>query len=349
MKVEELHDRAAWAEFTKANDGGLLQSFELGELHTEVERRCLFLVVREEGVIRLTAMVLRKPIALGYTYYYCPEGPVVKDGNWNDARNKLALAALNRHLRKRSFSDRAVYLKIEPHIPTAKETLQAFTELRFRPSKVSLQAEHVAHVDITRSETAIWDSFKKDARYSIRYAERQGVEIIRGRGPREMAMFAKLYHQTASDKSFSHRDKSYLETFRQHLMEDTDVAEVYVALCEGKPIAASIITYYGDEAVYLYAGSNKRNQTLYGTYLIQWEAIKEAKRRGCRRYNMTGVAASSDSNDPWAGLRRFKLKFGSTVVHLVGAQDYAYKPVLYRILSLGSAARKLVLGSKQTS
>lgn len=349
MKVEELHDRAAWAEFTRENSGGILQSFELGELYSDVERPCLYLVAREEGIIQLTAMVLRKPLALGYTYYYCPEGPIVKRGDWNDDTNRAALRALIQYLRKRSIGDRAVYLKVEPHVSAGSGVRDTFKTVGLKNSMISLQAEHVAHVDLTRSQSDIWASFKKDARYSIRYAERQDVKVIRGRGPRELAMFSKLYHQTASEKNFSYRDKAYLEKFHQHLMEDRDFAEVFVALHEGKPISASIVTYYGNEAVYLYAGSDKRNQTLYGAYLIQWETIKEAKRRGCKRYNMTGVAGTSDTKDPWAGLRRFKLKFGSEVVHLAGAHDIAYKPLLYRALNAGPSIRKLALGPKQTS
>lgn len=349
MKVEELHDRAAWADFTKANGGGILQSFELGELHTDVENPCLYLAVRDAGEIQLLAMVLRKTLKFGYGYYYCPEGPTVKNADWSDPQNIEALAALNGYLRKRARRDSAIFAKIEPHIPESSAIEKTFAGLNWQRSSTSHQAEHVAHVDLSPSEDTIWANFKKNARYNIRYAEKQGVEVVRGQGPWEMAAFSKLYHDTAQERGFSHRDKAYLEHFRQHLMEDCDLADVYVAVHEGEPIAAAIVTYYGNEAVYLYAGSNKRNQTLYGTYLIQWAAMKEAKNRGCTFYNMTGVAATEDQDDAWAGLRRFKLKFGSTVVHLVGAHDAVYKPVLYRLMTLPAAARRLVGRPAQTS
>lgn len=343
MKVQELHDPAAWAEFTKENGGGILQSFELGELYSEVEEPCRYLVVRnDEGDLQLLAMVLRKPLAFGYSYYYCPEGPIVRGGDWSEPANVEALTTLNTYLRRRARRDHAVFAKIEPHVAQSAPMTKAFQTLSWRPSPVSLQAQHVAHVDISPSENDIWDNFKKNARYNIRYAEKQGVEVVRGQGPWELGMFSQLYHATAAEKNFSYRDKAYLEAFRQHLMEDRNLAEAYVAIHDGEPIAAAIVTYYGNESVYLYAGSSKRNQTLYGTYLIQWEAMKEAKRRGCTFYNMTGVAATADPEDAWAGLRRFKLKFGSEVVHLVGAHDAVYKPLLYQALSLGAKLRQLV-------
>lgn len=349
MKVEELHDRAAWLEFTTRHGGGILQSFEFGELHGRVGEPCLYLVARDDSGIRLTAMVLRKPLLFGYGYYYCPEGPIVRNGDWHSEENQCALVALKTYLRRRSWRDRAAFLKIEPHLPEDTAAGSAFRSAGLRRSPVSLQAQHVAHVDLSADEETIWGRFKKDARYSIRYAERQGVTVMRGRGPRELTMFAKLYHATAADKNFSSRDQVYLEQFRQTLMEDNDRAEVFVALHDGEPIAASIVTYYGQESIYLYAGSSKQNQTLYGTYLLQWEAIKEAKRRGCAVYNMTGVAPTADPEDPWAGLRRFKLKFGAEVVDLVGAYDAVYKPALYSLLTAGGRLRRLRRGSLQTS
>ncbi len=342
MNVEELHDRAAWADFTRANGGGILQSFELGELYTKVEHPCLYLVVRDDEGIRLAAMVLRKEMAFGYSYYYCPEGPIVRGGDWTDPHNQVALAAFKRYLRRRARQDHAVYLKLEPHVADDPGRQKTFQELGFARSRVSLQSEHVAHVDISSDEDTVWQNFKKDARYSIRYAERQGVEVIRGRGPWELSLFMKLYQATAKERGFPSRDKDYLEQFRQTLMEDRDLADIFIARHEGEPIAASIVTYYGDEAVYLYAGSAKANQTLYGTYLLQWAAIKEAKRRGCLVYNMTGVAATSDPNDSWAGLRRFKLKFGAEVVDLLGAHDTAFKPALYRLSQTTDVLRKLL-------
>ena len=64
------------------------------------------------------------------------------------------------------------------------------------------------------------------------------------------------------------------------------------------------------------------------SYLIQWEAIKEAAKRGCKKYNFWGIAPDihekSDikkSKHPWAGLSLFKMGFGGERKDYVKTQD----------------------------
>lgn len=345
MKVEELHDAQAWLEFNRVNNGTIYQSFEWGEFRGSDGSAALPLAVRDgDGTLRLMAMVLRRSIGFGFCYYYCPAGPIVK-GKWSDPLNLEALSLLNRQLRKRARRDRAVFLKIDPYATAPALPQHWLREFGFKESPLELNSRHVAHVDISCPEADVFAAFKKDARYSIRYAERQGVQVISGRGPHELALFKKLYHATSESKGFASRDAEYLRGLQGQLMEQNDLARVYVALHHGEPIAASIVTFYGREAVYMYAGSNAANQTLYGTYLLQWEAIKEAKRRGCTVYDMTGVAGTSDPEDPWAGLRRFKLKFGSEIKHWIGAYDAPYSRTLYALVTGTAWAKARLKGS----
>jgi len=71
------------------------------------------------------------------------------------------------------------------------------------------------------------------------------------------------------------------------------------------------------------------------SYLLQWEAIKEAKKRGCGIYNFWGIAPGiKNSNDlksskikrhPWWGLSLFKIGFGGYKKEYVKTQDYPLK------------------------
>jgi len=59
-------------------------------------------------------------------------------------------------------------------------------------------------------------------------------------------------------------------------------------------------------------------------YALQWTAIQEAKRLGCRSYDLFGVAPSPDPEHPLYGLYRFKTGFGGALVHRQGSWDYPY-------------------------
>ena len=64
------------------------------------------------------------------------------------------------------------------------------------------------------------------------------------------------------------------------------------------------------------------------SYLLLWEAIKEAKARGCKKFNFWGIADISsdnkvlDKNHPWAGLTLFKIGFGGKPKKHVNTQDF---------------------------
>ena len=55
---------------------------------------------------------------------------------------------------------------------------------------------------------------------------------------------------------------------------------------------------------------------------MQWEAIKEAKRRGCTRYSFWGTLQPGRSPKSWGGLSLFKQGFGGFQTDYVPTQDY---------------------------
>jgi lipid II:glycine glycyltransferase (peptidoglycan interpeptide bridge formation enzyme) len=76
-------------------------------------------------------------------------------------------------------------------------------------------------------------------------------------------------------------------------------------------------------------GSSISEQKVPVSYLLQWEAIKEAKQRGCRSYNFWGIAPDvkekldiAKSRHPWAGLTLFKMGFGGRIKEYVKTQDF---------------------------
>ena len=52
-----------------------------------------------------------------------------------------------------------------------------------------------------------------------------------------------------------------------------------------------------------------------------WEAIREAKKRGCVTFNFWGIAPQGDRKHPWAGLTFFKTGFGGYERNYIHAHD----------------------------
>ena len=101
-----------------------------------------------------------------------------------------------------------------------------------------------------------------------------------------------------------------------------------------------MVSVCGGMARYLYGASTLRHRSLMGNYALQWAAMRLARERGCRSYDLYGIAPSADGDHPWAGLYRFKTGFGGAVVHRCGCWDYAVRPISYRLFRRAEVLRR---------
>jgi len=69
------------------------------------------------------------------------------------------------------------------------------------------------------------------------------------------------------------------------------------------------------------------------TYLLQWEAMKRAKEKGCRVYDLWGAPDVFDESDSMWGVYRFKEGLGGKVARTMGAWDFAPTPFWYKLYS----------------
>jgi lipid II:glycine glycyltransferase (peptidoglycan interpeptide bridge formation enzyme) len=85
-------------------------------------------------------------------------------------------------------------------------------------------------------------------------------------------------------------------------------------------LSAALIIFYNYQAIYHHSASIE--QKIPVNYLLQWEIIKEAKKRGKKIYNMWGICPEDKRRHPWKGLTLFKKGFGGRIVEYLHAQDY---------------------------
>ena len=100
-----------------------------------------------------------------------------------------------------------------------------------------------------------------------------------------------------------------------------------------EPLGAIITMFYKDEATYLYGASSNEHRNLMSTYLLQWQAIKDAKEYGCKVYDFYGIPPTDEPSYPMVGLYRFKTGFGGKIVHRIGSIDVFRSKILYKLYS----------------
>ena len=149
-----------------------------------------------------------------------------------------------------------------------------------------------------------------------------------------------LYHITADREQFTPYSDAYIkhefEAFHSagnaaifnsgFLNSPKDAMPPEFAL-EGasQNLAASLIIFSKSSGFYHQGASI---HTKYpAAYLLQWHAILEAKRRGCKYYSFHGIHDPGRTPKSWNGLSLFKHGFGGFQVDYLYTQDFIISPM----------------------
>lgn len=109
--------------------------------------------------------------------------------------------------------------------------------------------------------------------------------------------------------------------------------EPLIAEVDGEPVAAIWLFMFAGRAYYVYGMSREAHREKMPNYLLQWEAMKRAKARGCSVYDLWGAPDEFNESDSMWGVFHFKEGLGGQVVRTLGAWDYAPNPFWYRLYS----------------
>ena len=346
MPIIELHDRAGWNEFLLAQPsqaGIFLQSWEWGEFQKAVGRK-VFRYKSEDGA----AQVIELPLPLRKKYWFIPRGAVI-DGLVEEAHKRGVW-----------------FIRFEPIQPLHP------TPYNLHPTK-PVSPTQTLIVDITKSEEELLAAMHEKTRYNVRLALRKGVRC-QGSGFSESIFneFWKLMQETAKRDKFRTHPRGYYETMLRVLgnapqspspapttvgapsptrgegeslqfpsprgerdaaggVRGTMFICLHLAYFGTTLLAAAIVGYFGDTATYLHGASSYEHRALMGSYGLHWQIMQEAKRTGYKFYDFWGTTARQHA----AGIARFKMGFGGTLLNYSGTFDLPLNRFWYTVYWLG--------------
>jgi len=272
------------------------------------------------------------PAALGQLAYV-PKGPLV---DWTDQE---ALEKLMAALHRAAQEQRVLAVTVEPNLrdePTHRERLRS---LQFHPAPFSaVQPRRTLIVDITAEEDDVLMAMKSKTRYNIRLAGRKGVTVREGDAG-DVTTFNDLLAATADRADFGIHPPAYYEA-AYRLFAPRDWARLLLAEVEGQAVAGLMVFALPPRSWYFYGASISAHREKMPTYLLQWEAMRWAKSRGCKTYDMWGVPDEDretledqfvERSDGLWGVYRFKRGFGGELVRTVGTWDRVGAPLRYQL------------------
>ncbi len=238
----------------------------------------------------------------------------------------------------------ALFVKVDPDVPEsfgepgteefvenpAGQSLRRYYESHgwhFSPQQI--QFANSVWINTEPSLDELLAAMKQRTRYKVRLAEKKGVAVRRG-GPADFEAIADLYAETSSRDGFLIREKGYyLDVWTRFYA--AGMLTPLIAEVEGQMVAAVMIFVTGDTARYVYGMSGPDHREKMPNYLLQWEAIKLAKEKGCSTYDLWGAPDEFVESDRMWGVYQFKRGLGGSVVITPGAWDLPLNKAGYNL------------------
>lgn len=325
-----MSPRDQWNAALLGNGGHLLQSWEWGEFksrHGWAAERVSVHGADGDGYAQILFRS-KGPISIGYI----PRGPLMTgtpDKVWPELRAEIDRVA-KRH--------RAISVIIEPdrHLGLTG----TYRNAGVVQGPAHLQPERTVKMPLEDDEAMLKRMHSK-TRYSVRLAMRRGVHIERrdAHDAAALEQYYRLMTDTADRNEFAIHSYQYYADFMDVFGDD---ALFMFASWDGHLASVIIAAAFGEEAVYMYGASSTEHRGHGASFLLQFEAMKWGRERGCKRYDLWGIpkhdpeSLRGDDNaslagtkgDDWRGIYRFKTGFGGDIVSFPDTLERRYVPVL---------------------
>ncbi len=319
MIIKEINDRAAWQKFfDQQGSPSFLQSWEWGEFQKTLHYKIVRLGVYNQSKLAAVALVIKIDSKRG-SFLFVPHGPIGK------ITKPLIMQLLN-YLITLARNENFSFIRISPLVEDNDSNGQLFREMGFRMAPIYMNAENSWILPLDKTEDELLAGMRKTTRYLIRKTARDGLVVTQSIDKKKIAGFLKIYKETVDRENFvAFSDRYIRDEFKT--FNDVGNALIFTAKHNNEVLASAIILFSASTAFYHQGAST--HSKIPAPYLLQWEAIKEAKKRGCRYYNFWGIKIPGRTPKNWDGLTMFKMGFGGYEAKYIPTQDFVLSPKYY--------------------
>ena len=308
MRVVEITNKEVWEDFLLGcEEKTFLQSWNWGEFQKSLGNK----VWRFNINNKMAALVVKVAAKRG-TFLLVPHGPVGK---------KEAFHIFFEKLKEIAKEEKCGFIRVNPiWAEKNEENKKIFGDLGFREAPLQMHPEASWKLDVSLSEEELLKKMRKTTRYLIRQAlKNQDIELYQGRET-DIKLFSDLHNKVSQRQKFVPFSLDYLKNEFSIFNKDNQAYLLFGKYKE-EIIAGCFVIFWSGIGFYHHAVSLPKYAKLSIPYLLQWEAIKEAKRRGCNLYDFWGYVPP-ESSHPWAGPTLFKMGFGGQPHFYVKTQDF---------------------------
>lgn len=342
MEVKEIKDKENWEKFLEeCYPKTFLQSWNWGEFSKKMGQKIWRLGVYKNDQLLATCLAVKVKAKRG-TFLMVEHGPNIIPNLKHQSSKLKILEILLEKLKEIAKKEGASFIRVCPIWERTEENKEVFRKLGFREAPIHLHPEISWILDLDKTEEELLYGMRKTTRYLIRQAQKNlEIKITKSQALKDLEIFYQIYQKTAKRQRFVPFSYDFLKNQLEVFREDNQIL-IFLGEYQKEVLSGAIIVYWQNGAFYHHGASLRKYSKIPISYLIQWEAIREAKKRGCDFYSFWGIAPPK-KNHPWQGLTLFKKGFGGREEAYLQTQDYllSYK---YFVNFLVEKIRKIKRG-----
>lgn len=322
MRFEELKDKEEWEDFLSlVSEKTFLQSWNWGEFQKKQGFKIWRIGIKDEDRLAAVALISKIKARRG-TYLLVQHGPVVLTQTL-EARFEI-LKFFLQELAKIGRQEGASFIRLNPLWERSQENILKLKEAGLRQAPMHANAyEATWKLNISKGEEELFKEMRKTTRYLIRQAEKNpDISFEKSSNLNDLPIYQNLNRAVAERQHFTPFSDDYIRNEFEVFNRDQQ-SLLFFGKYKNEPIAGALIIFWQGIGYYHQAASLQKFSKLSIPYLLQWEVIKVAQKRGCRIYDFWGyIDPQAEPKHPWAGPTLFKMGFGGQASQYIQTQDY---------------------------
>jgi CelD/BcsL family acetyltransferase involved in cellulose biosynthesis len=190
-------------------------------------------------------------------------------------------------------------------------------------SRVEVRWPLPAHTLVSASARYVWHTLVLDAdpqrvlarvhrtqRQNVRSAEREGLSVEQGTGPRQMRQFYALHSATRRRQGLPVQPWRFFELLQREVLA-TGLGFLLLAHSQDQCVAAGLFLCWNRKLTYKYAAACEAGHRLRANHLLIWTALRWGSEHGYSQFDFGRTDLADD------GLRAFKMRWGAVEAPLV--------------------------------
>lgn len=330
LNIDIVEDKKEWEQFLLSQPWQpFFQSWNWGEVQKRTGNTIFRFGLYDKKKFLGICLAVFISAKRGH-YLHLRHGPILK----NFALHFPIFVEL---LKEKTTSLKPDFIRMSPLLEQESFEQDLLRKFGFRKAPIhNMDAENAWVLNLDKSENELLLGMRKTTRYLVKKAQGLPIVVSTTSTNSDFEAFMKLYEVTSKRHKFvPHR--GIREEFELFIKDNQ--AKLFIARYKKRILAGAFVIFYGNQAVYHHGASSDEYRDIPAAYLVQWEAIREAKRQGKKVYNFWGVVPPEKPHHPWQGLTLFKTGFGGRRVNFIHAQDLPLSLAYWKTFAIETAWR----------